>query len=230
MVANQANDDPHQPVIGDVVKSVNIHLQTLISKLVESANQVLQQKAADTFAGKQRVDYQSCIQVMSTPEGDIKRRFFDRLGEALQPRDFDFNSEDENSLVDQDEMEEMIAITTMHSKAMKLFGDEVTHMEARLEYLELLSQNMFDKEVVDPQHLCETFQQTVDELDIAMAAKMLLYKIFDREVCTKLGPMYEEINRVLIAHNIMPEIIMSSLKADDIEYEQKEVTTSVATY
>ena len=127
-------------------------------------------------------------------------------------------------------MEEMIAITTMHSKAMKLFGDDVNQMEARLEYLELLSQDMFDKETIDPQHLCEMFQKTIDELDIAMAAKMLMYKIFDREVCMKMGGMYKDINRLLVDHNIMPEIIMSSMQADDIEQQPQEVTTSVATY
>ena len=43
-------------------------------------------------------------------------------------------------------MDEMVAITTMHSKAMNIYGEEVKHLEARLEYLEIMCEDIFDKE------------------------------------------------------------------------------------
>jgi len=133
-------------------------------------------------------------------------------------------------LVDQDEMEEMVAITTMHSKAMSLYGVEVNHLEARLEYLEIMCEDIFDKESLDPKHICEIFQKTIENLEIDIEVKLIFYKLFDQEVCSKLGVMYKTVNQIFIDNDIMPEIIMNTTKNEDVEDDEEQVSSRVATY
>ena len=127
-------------------------------------------------------------------------------------------------------MEEMVAITTMHSKAMNIYGEEVNHLEARLEYLEIMCEDIFEKEALDPKHICVIFQRTIEKLDIAIDVKLIFYKLFDEEVCSKLGVMYKSINQVFIDNGIMPEIVLKTTKQEEVEHIEEEVSTQVASY
>jgi len=88
----------------------------------------------------------------------------------------------------------------------------------------------FDKDALDPKHICEVFQKTIEDIDIAIEVKLIFFKLFDQEVCSKLDVMYKTINQIFIDNNIMPEIIMKTAKHEEVEEEEEEVSTQVATY
>jgi hypothetical protein len=118
----------------------------------------------------------------------------------------------------------------MHAKAMNLFGLEVSHLEARLEYLELMCEKSIDKESLDPKHICEIFQRTIENVEIAIDVKLVFYKLFDQEVISKLGVMYKTINQIFIDNDVLPEIILNTTKQEEIEADEDKVSTQVASY
>ncbi len=211
---------------------VNEHLMILISQMLNSADKKLFDLAELATSDEEQMKFMDCTRIFQTEKNDISRHFFVSLNNSLTASKANSMSSDneELRLVDQDEMEEMVAITTMHAKAMNLFGEEVSHLEARLEYLELMCEKSIDKESLDPKHICEVFQKTIENLEIAIEVKLVFYKIFDQEVCSKLGVMYKTINQIFIDNDVLPEILLKTTKQEEIEEDDDEVSTQVASY
>ena len=211
---------------------VNEHLMILISQMLNSTDKKLFDLAEQATSDEEQMKFMDCTRIFQTEKNDISQHFFVNLNNSLTASKANSVSSDneELSLVDHDEMEEMVAITTMHAKAMNLFGEEVSHLEARLEYLELMYESSIDKESLDPKHICEVFQKTIENLDIAIDIKLVFYKLFDQEVCSKLDVMYKTINQIFIDNGVLPEILLKTTKQEEIEADEDEVSTQVASY
>lgn len=218
----------HDTIINRIFDCVNEHLHILMSHMLSSADEKLKEKAKEEESDLDKRKYTDCASIFCNQKSAISQQFFISLNYSLSLRNQ--NTIELSPLVYQDEMDELVAITTMHAKGMNQYGEDVNHMEARLEYLELLCDHMFDKEALDPKHICQVFQKTIEELDIASEVKLVFYKIFDQEVCSKLGVMYKTINRICIENNILPEIVLKTTKTEEIEYQEEAVSTRVATY
>ncbi|NOR41693.1 MAG: DUF1631 family protein [Gammaproteobacteria bacterium] len=225
---NNSQTDNYSNVIEKIVDCANDHLLMLMNQMLTSADKKLIEQADKKSSDIERAKFMNCTQVFRTKNNDIANLFFLKLNNALTISPSDNN--DETSLVDQDEMDEMVAITTMHSKAMNVYGAEVNHLETRIEYLEIMGEDIFDKEALDPKHICEIFQLTIENIDLAIEAKLIFYKLFDQEVCSKLAVMYKALNKIFIDNDIMPEIMMNTTKDNEVEFIQAEVSSRVATY
>ena len=218
----------YKKVIDNVHDCVNDHLLILMHEMLTSADDKLFDQAEKAKTDEERMKFMDCTKIFRTERNDISHHFFINLNNSLKPVSIDSSEQQsqELSLVGQDEMEEMVAITTMHAKAMNIYGEEVNHMEARLEYIEIMYADSFDKEALDPKHICEIFQKTIEDIDIDIEVKLIFYKMFDHEVCSKLGVMYKTINQIFIDNDIMPEIIMKTTRQEDVEQIEEEVSTT----
>ncbi len=220
----------YSKIIDKVFTSVNDHLMILINQMLNSADNMLFDLAEKAATDEEQMKYMDCTRIFRTEKNDISHHFFINLNHALSTsKSLSAKDENELSLVGQDEMDEMVAITTMHAKAMNLYGEDVNHLEARLEYIELMYENAIDKESLDPRHICQVFQKTIENIDIDIEVKLVFYKLFDQEVCSKLGVMFKAINKILIENNIMPEIMLKTTKQEEVE-EEDQVSTQVASY
>ncbi len=224
---NNIDLDKYDSVIEEIFVCANDHLLKLMNQMLNSADEVFFDHAEKASSNEDQMKYMDCTRIFRTEKNDISQQFFINLNKSLSaytPVDESDASieEVELSLIDQDEMEEMVAITTMHAKAMNLYGDEVHNMEARLEYLEIYCENMFDKEGLDPKHICQIFQKTTENLDVAIEVKLIFYKLFDEHICSKLGFMYKTINQIFIDHGIMPKVLLSTTKSEEILYEDED--------
>ncbi len=235
-VTSERNQSSKYSRIADQAFScVNEHLKILINQMVNSADKKLFDLAEQARSDEEQMKFMDCTRIFQTERNDISYHFFENLNNSLSLTQSNTNStssenNEELRLVDQDEMEEMVAITTMHAKAMNLFGLEVSHLEARLEYLELMCEKSIDKESLDPKHICEIFQRTIENVEIAIDVKLVFYKLFDQEVISKLGVMYKTINQIFIDNDVLPEIILNTTKQEEIEEDEDKVSTQVASY
>ena len=229
--ANKSTDS-YKNIIDKVINCVNDHVLVLMNQMLTTANDKLFDHADSAKSDEERMKYMDSTKIFRTERNNISHCFFVNLNNSLIVSQTTTETDnDENlRLVDQDEMEEMVAITTMHSKAMSLYGVEVNHLETRLEYLEIMYENIFDKGALDQKHIWEIFQKTIKNIEISIEVKLIFYKLFDQEVCSKLGVMYKTINQIFIDNGIMPEIIMQTTKSEEVEHMEEEVSSRVATY
>ncbi len=109
------------------------------------------------------------------------------------------------SLVDHDELEEIVAADGMIAKAEKEFAEPLALLTARIDavlaYSVTVKTNPFG-----PARLCQSFVQATHALDLDIKAKLVLLKLFDRHVIKSLDKLYEAGNSLLVEEGVLPRL------------------------
>jgi hypothetical protein len=154
--------------------------------------------------------YNKLIRILRSERNNIESAFFKAINENNNSKDhtqIDNPVSNKLSLIDQDEMDEMVAITAMYSNAMNIYGEEANNLAARLEYIERSSNRMLPKYIFDPKHICEAFQTALKQAEISIDYKLLLFRLFDQDVSSQFGDMYKSLNQLFIDAGVLPEVV-----------------------
>ena len=89
---------------------------------------------------------------------------------------------------------------------MHSFGDSINDLQARLEALSMKIADAPDRQALIPRHICEAFQQALSHVELSNRNKLMVYKLFDQQVCSQLDDLYQTLNKLLIDENILPQI------------------------
>ncbi len=237
---DQPKEGEHDSLIENIYRLLNKQLMESFTDMLDGAENILKEldirkklleveEDPDGEIEEELVQKLISFRMLCVNRNTISSSFFIAINEQLKPStSHDDDEEEELSLVDHEEMEEMVAITTMHANALNLFGEEISNMEARIEYLEILSTPIFDKQALNPNHICGAFQLALKPHNLTPANTLILFKYFDEKVNLQLGEMYRSINQLFINAGVMPEIILNTQQYE--EPEEKTFTTRTATY
>ena len=206
-------------LIHNVFNRLNVQLLQRVSDMLNNADSSLRMLSENAESEELKCNYLNLMHVLRSERSNIDKAFFIAINKKINSDEH--SQDDELALVDQDEMEEMVAVTTMYSNAMDNYGQEVNNLEARFEYLEMMSNKTLSKQSVDPRHICEAFQTALKQVDVKLDYKLLLYKLFDMEVSSRLGDMYRSLNQIFIDAGIMPEIVYKAKNLDSAESADK---------
>lgn len=128
------------------------------------------------------------------------REVLTRKNTAKKPSGFD-----ELSLVDQQELEDDLAIQNMISKARPHFEDELFGIHERLK-VTLHRPRLSDREnPLDPSVICESFHEASNILETDIKVKLIFYKLFDKFVLAGLGGFYREVNDLFVQKGVLPD-------------------------
>lgn len=115
---------------------------------------------------------------------------------------------DNLSLVQHDDLEQLVAVEAMTNKANEQFAEAIQHLTLRIDHL--VPVKVYQKNnPLGVDVICNAFNEASKSLDIDVKAKLVLFKLFDNMVMTKLGDLFASLNQLLIDANIM-----TSLKSD----------------
>jgi hypothetical protein len=107
------------------------------------------------------------------------------------------------ALVQNDELEEDVAIKTMNGKARANFQSVLLQLEKRF-------QATFKQDDIlcplDPVVIIDAFIKTCQNLDLEIREKLIVYKQFDRFVLSNIGDMLDIANLRLIKMGILPDL------------------------
>ena len=203
------NDTQLKRLARKIEDCLNEELSELIGQMFDGADDMLFHLAENADSNEEQTQYFDTMRMLRTERTNVSHNFADNIKAYLQPSQKKDNAvfdEDELSLVDQSEMEELVAVSAMHSKAMNLYGESVNHLEARIEFLSLKINNVFPKDALTPKNICESFKDTLAEIELSTNSKLILYKLFDQEVVLNLAPLYTKLNQIFIDLGILPKI------------------------
>lgn len=110
------------------------------------------------------------------------------------------------SLVQNDALEQNVALSSMVSKARKNCQESLYHLNLRFDYLSPSTQVTENNNPLDPQQVCQAFSAACEMLDINIKARIIIFKQFDRYVASKLATVYSSANGLLINAGILPKI------------------------
>ena len=124
------------------------------------------------------------------------------IGKPAQTENISFDS---LTLVQNDELEESVAIDTMVTKVSNRAALPLTHLTTRMNAL--VTRKLDDKNnPLGPQALCEYFLEACSSLGVDIKVKLIILKLFERYVLTDLDQLYAEANQTLIAAGVLPEL------------------------
>ncbi|SDO79957.1 DUF1631 domain-containing protein [Pseudomonas jinjuensis] len=112
---------------------------------------------------------------------------------------------DSLTLVQNDELEESVAMDAMVAKVMSRAGVALAHLSTRLN--SLVSRKVEDKtNPLGPRLLCEAFLEACQGLGVEIKVKLIILKLFEKYVLADAEHLYAEANQVLVAHGVLPEL------------------------
>lgn len=120
--------------------------------------------------------------------------------------DQDETSADNLTLVQNDTLEQEVAISGMISKARVNCQEPLYHLTTRLDYLMPRTTIDQDNNPLDPERICRSFAAACELFDINIKAKIIIFKQFDRLVVSKLIKVYSAANELLINAGVLPKI------------------------
>ncbi|MGD8582612.1 MAG: DUF1631 family protein, partial [Gammaproteobacteria bacterium] len=205
------NSDDYEDLIRNVFNRLNVQLLQKTSDMLNNADKSLQMLSDNAESSDMQSKYLDLMHILRTERNNIDKAFFIAINESINNNQ---DAQEELALVDQDEMDEMVTITSMYSNAMNTYGQEVNNLESRFEYLELECGRTLNKHAIDPRHICESFQAAIKQINLTLDYRLLLFKLFDMEVSSRLGSMYKSLNQLFIDAGVMPEIVYKARNLD----------------
>jgi hypothetical protein len=137
---------------------------------------------------------------------------------ALEAADTPAKADDPGfSLVENEVLEEEIAIAAMVEKGNNLFQDALYGLNRRLAFLLGWDDVSLDENPLAPKAICQAFAAALKPVSSEISVTLLVYKLFDHVVLNALGELYIELNGLLVDEGILPALPRGVKRATSLE-------------
>lgn len=113
---------------------------------------------------------------------------------------------DSLSLVEDQELEEDLAITGMAFKANVRHNSALYALNQRLAAVTGAKEVDIDSNPIAPAAICQALRAVIGQLEADITVKLVILKLFDRHVVTDLDHVYDDTNKVLAEAGVLPHI------------------------
>lgn len=229
-------------ILGSCKKIARKHLTEKIQHMFDNVDDFLFDLADKAETNAQQALYFDAMREIRLQKGFIENEFLKQFSQLYSgsintisngnqssnrhPHFFPDDTHEGLFLVDDDDLEESLAVTNMIQKSFNLFREQLYAVEQR--YALLLGTSKLDKNEnpAGPSNICNAFRTAAEKLDADIKIKLIVYKIFDRFVIQNIGQLYSEINSHLIHHGILPSIKLKSQKFPASHKHVRQAVTS----
>ncbi len=125
------------------------------------------------------------------------------VAKPAQPLPLD---EDDFSIVEEEALEEDLALSTLINKGNTLYHRELYCLNKRFAKLLGRSELSNEDNPLSPHGLGQTFAQVLRPLTLDLKVRLILYKLYEQEVIAHLEKFYDGINDILAKNGVLPEI------------------------
>ena len=196
-------------LISEVKNSLYTHLKESLAEMFIKADETLLEMAESSKNTKDQNRYFELMHGTRRLNERISSDFIKSVIPYLRPfaitKAEKENREKELSLVDEDDVEKKVLIEGMGHNVAGQLSEVLSHLEARLEYLSLLTPDVFYKKALQPSNIIQAFDDALsNHFDIIN--KKTLFNFFNIHVALQLGNTYEAINNLLIDASILPQL------------------------
>lgn len=117
------------------------------------------------------------------------------------------------SIMDPDEVEEEVAIDATVSRVRGRHAELLARVGERLEPLNASADK--ERHPLDPSHVVQAFAEALGGVGIAIQPRIIIYKLFEKQLLTALGETYEALDRELAAAGLSSETAASEDAANE---------------
>jgi hypothetical protein len=136
----------------------------------------------------------------------VMNSFNEIKAKPLVKEDTSFDSFDDLSLVQNDELELKVAVEGMVSRMKNTVGRQLNDFDARVNHLMTMNGEANVACPGSPDVLCEAFSQGCAKLDVGIKAKLVVFKLFEKFVLSEMTKVYSQGNNILVQFGVLPQI------------------------
>lgn len=198
-----------QPVLA-LQGRARTYLATCLNAMFDQVDDTFFDLADRADNNRQQTLYFDAMRLIRMERKNIEHHFFRALTQGFQSlgnsRDTGLGSRSPQGLevIENDQLEEIIALDTMVSKAVEQCKAELEPLNARIGSL-VPAEVTMKNNPVGPDVVCEAFNEAVAHLELKIPIKLVFFKLFDRLVIAPLKDFLVEANRRLRDTGILPD-------------------------
>lgn len=193
---------------------VAVQLRHAMQALFDNADDTLFEMADRAANNAEQSAYFEAMRDLRLKRKGIERGFLQKVFESFANLNqyeigrapaLDTVSYENLTLVQNDELEESVALDAMVAKVTSRDGVALTHLTTR--FNTLVSRKVEDKNnPLGPRQLCEAFLEACRGLGVEIKVKLIILKLFEKYVLADAEHLYAEANQTLIALGVLPEL------------------------
>ncbi|MCC5858357.1 MAG: DUF1631 domain-containing protein [Ectothiorhodospiraceae bacterium] len=184
-------------------------LGDLLNRMLDQVDDTLFDRAERAASSTDQSSYFTAMRQMRLQRRQLEHAFRDALRAGHQQASAVAEApsgEQDLSLVDNERLEEDLAIESMVTRAKARSTQALDHLCQRLNHLEPGAPVNPDNLAVGPGRLCATFADVISPLQLDLQPRLVIYKLFERHVLSGLPTLYDELNRKLAEAGVLPVI------------------------
>ncbi|WP_298187132.1 DUF1631 domain-containing protein [uncultured Pseudomonas sp.] len=189
-------------------------LKAALQALFDNADDTLFEMADRATSNAEQNAFFEAMRDLRLKRKNIERGFLQKVFEAFatlnqyeigKPAPLDAVTFDTLSLVQNDALEESVALDSMVAKVISRDATALSHLTTR--FNAMVSKKLDDKSnPVGPTSLCELFLDACSSLGVEIKVKLIILKLFEKYVLSDLDQLYADANQALIAAGVLPEL------------------------
>ncbi|MDV3502334.1 DUF1631 family protein [Marinobacter sp. M-5] len=205
--ALRAPSDRVQFVLHQSARAVVQFIEPLMDTCFVQMLAALKQAAQRAVSDQQANDYMDATGQLQARQRVIWHQMAQNLESPLKPAPKGFPGS-ELSVVDKGEFEDWLTIRVMVTKADTQFRGELLQLKLRLDTLGVANATGHHNPL-GPSLVCEAFHNGLNHLKASRDVEKICLKVFEQTVLQQLGPLYQELNNILIRHGVLPDLDLS---------------------
>nr|WP_298135801.1 DUF1631 domain-containing protein [uncultured Pseudomonas sp.] len=189
-------------------------LKQSLQALFDNADDTLFEMADRSTSNSEQNAFFETMRDLRLKRKNIERVFLQKIFESFgtlnqyeigKPAPLDAVSFETLSLVQDDALEESVAVDAMVAKVLSRDSMALGHLTLRLNAM--ISKKLDDKSnPLGPVLLCEFFMDACSSLGVEIKVKLIILKLFEKYVLSDLDQLYANANQGLIAAGVLPEL------------------------
>ncbi len=199
-------------------------LLRLLQTLFDNADDALFELADKATSNNDQNLFFESMREVRVRRRDLESRFAESLvdafadvavvksGKEFSETGVESFSVDDLALVQNEDLEEVVAVDAMINRANDKYGELIQHLAMRID--SLVPHKIYQKNnPLGPDIIGRAFADGIKSLDADIKAKLVLLKLFDKHVLSQLTKFYQVCNKLLIEQNILPSLKPANAKA-----------------
>ncbi|MBD9485408.1 DUF1631 domain-containing protein [Pseudomonas sp. PDM14] len=189
-------------------------LKQALQALFDNADDTLFEMADRATSNAEQNAFFEAMRDLRLKRKTIERGFLQKVFESFatlnqyevsKAPQLDVTSFDSLTLVNDDTLEETVALDAMVSRVMNRDSVALGHLTTRLNVM--ISQKLDDKSnPLGPRALCEQFLGACSSLGVEIRVKLIILKLFEKYVLADLDQLYAAANQQLVESGVLPEL------------------------
>jgi len=196
-------------ILVDFFKEVDARLLEFADK-ARNNNQQWQLLEVSRHLKQKKVDME--VSFLEELKGGFRQFSAGKLGGQKSRRD---DASANLSLIADDKLEIELAQNSFARRAETRFNEELYGIHQRLSMISGGKKIAEDGNPMGPTQFAKCLEQSLQELTQEVKIKVLIYKVFEKNMLLRLGELYGEINKNLVTAGVLPNLRYSVNKQAD---------------